>query len=37
MTLEHVAIWARDLELLKSFYIQYFGGVPNDKDVVQTT
>lgn len=31
MTLEHVAIWARDLELLRNFYMQYFGGVPNDK------
>jgi lactoylglutathione lyase len=31
MKLEHVAIWASDLELLKNFYIRYFGGVPNDK------
>jgi len=31
MTLEHVAIWADDLELLKSYYIKYFDGVANEK------
>ena len=31
MTLEHVAIWTGDLEGLKSFYVQYFGAVSNDK------
>jgi lactoylglutathione lyase len=30
MTLEHVAIWTRQLETLKEFYIRYFGGVPNE-------
>lgn len=28
MKIEHVAIWARDLEALKDFYIKYFNGVP---------
>jgi lactoylglutathione lyase len=31
MTLEHVAIWTGDLEKLKAYYVQYFGGVPNEK------
>jgi len=31
MTLEHVAIWTRQLEVLKDFYVRYFGGVPNAK------
>jgi lactoylglutathione lyase len=31
MTLEHVAIWADDLELLKTYYIKYFDGVANKK------
>ncbi|MEY3367625.1 MAG: hypothetical protein RI973_780 [Bacteroidota bacterium] len=31
MTLEHVAIWTDNLEQLKDFYTQYFGGVPNQK------
>lgn len=31
MTLEHVAIWTDDLELLKDFYVKYFDGVANDK------
>lgn len=29
MKLEHVAIWTSDLERLKNFYQQYFGGSPN--------
>lgn len=33
MHLEHVAIWTADLERLKAYYQQYFGGVPNDKYV----
>jgi lactoylglutathione lyase len=31
MTLEHVAIWTDDLELLKDFYVRYFGGFANSK------
>ena len=31
MTLEHVAIWTRQLEQLKDYYQTYFGGQPNDK------
>ncbi|MCC5930721.1 MAG: VOC family protein [Cyclobacteriaceae bacterium] len=30
MILEHMAIWAKDLEDLKQYYIQYFGAMPND-------
>lgn len=31
MKLEHVAIWAGDLNLLKNYYIKYFGATPNSK------
>ncbi len=31
MTLEHVAIWTARLEVLKDYYVRYFGGVPNEK------
>jgi lactoylglutathione lyase len=31
MTLEHVAIWTRQLENLREFYITYFNGVSNEK------
>ena len=31
MTLEHVAIWTNNLEQLKEYYIQYFGGTSNEK------
>lgn len=31
MVLEHVAIWVRDLEKTKAYYIKYFGAQPNDK------
>jgi len=31
MTLEHVAIWTDNLELLKDYYVKYFGGIPNAK------
>jgi len=31
MTLEHVAIWTNQLEVLKEYYIKYFGGISNDK------
>ncbi|MCU0446201.1 MAG: VOC family protein [Microscillaceae bacterium] len=31
MTLEHVAIWTDDLEKLRDYYTQFFGGKPNAK------
>lgn len=33
MYLEHVAIWTADLERLKTYYQQHFGGLPNSKYV----
>lgn len=33
MTLEHAAIWVRDLEGLKAFYCRWFGGVANSRYV----
>lgn len=33
MKIEHVAIWTQDLERLKAFYIEFFGGQANDKYV----
>ncbi|HWJ78710.1 MAG TPA: VOC family protein [Niallia sp.] len=31
MKIEHVAIWVKDLEGMKSFYETYFNGVSNEK------
>ena len=31
MTLEHVAIWTNQLEMLKEYYVKYFQGKSNDK------
>ncbi len=31
MKIEHIAIWAQDIETLKTFYETYFEAVPNDK------
>ncbi|MCU0359077.1 MAG: VOC family protein [Cyclobacteriaceae bacterium] len=31
MILEHAAIWTRQLETLKEFYVTYFNGVANNK------
>ena len=31
MTLEHVAIWTDNLEVLKDYYVNYFGGTANQK------
>ncbi|MFY7898969.1 MAG: VOC family protein [Chitinophagaceae bacterium] len=31
MTLEHVAIWTNELEVLKDFYVQFFNGKSNEK------
>ena len=33
MKIDHVAIWANDIEKLKIFYEQYFGATPNVKYV----
>jgi len=37
MTLEHVAIWTDNLELLKDYYVTYFNGIANDKYTNKTT
>jgi lactoylglutathione lyase len=31
MILEHVALYVQDLELMKNFYVNYFGATPNQK------
>ncbi len=31
MTLEHAAIWTRDLEVLRTYYCKYFGAASNEK------
>ncbi|OGO76591.1 MAG: hypothetical protein A2Y23_05335 [Clostridiales bacterium GWB2_37_7] len=31
MKIEHIAIWTKDLEKLKNFYIEYFGGITGAK------
>ncbi|MER2494807.1 VOC family protein [Vibrio neptunius] len=31
MKIEHVALWTKQLELLKGFYIKYFNATPNQK------
>lgn len=31
--ISHLAIWARDLELLREFYMKYFGAASNEKYV----
>ena len=36
MTLEHIVIWANDLEKLKDYYIKYFGAIPNEKYINNT-
>ncbi|MEM9775398.1 MAG: glyoxalase, partial [Chloroflexota bacterium] len=33
MNIEHIAVWAKDIETLKSFYKTYFDAVSNDKYV----
>lgn len=33
MKIEHIAIWASDLEAIKDFYERYFAAVSNDKYV----
>lgn len=36
MILEHVAIWTDNPEVLKKFFIKYFGGVANTKYINET-
>lgn len=31
MKIEHVAIWVKDIEAMKEFYVSYFNGQPNEK------
>jgi len=31
MIIEHIAIWVRDLEVMRDFYVTYFGGISNEK------
>ncbi len=31
MKIEHIAIWSKDIERLRDFYIKYFGAKSNDK------
>jgi lactoylglutathione lyase len=33
MKIEHVALWVQDLELMKEFYIRYFGATAGEKYV----
>ena len=33
MTIEHVAIWVKDLEIMRDFYVKYFGMTCNEKYV----
>jgi lactoylglutathione lyase len=36
MTLEHVAIWTDNLEVLRDYYVKYFGGISNSKYTNET-
>lgn len=31
MRLDHVAIWSEDIDLLRDFYVRFFGGQSNEK------
>lgn len=31
MRIEHIALWVRDLELMKEFYLKYFSGIASEK------
>jgi len=31
MKINHLAIWVKDIEVMKSFYTKHFGAKPNDK------
>lgn len=30
MKIEHIAIWVKDLEIMKDFYVKYFGATSNE-------
>lgn len=36
MRIEHLAIWAKDIEALRAFYLKYFGATSNDRYVNPT-
>ncbi len=36
MRIEHVAIWTRNVEKLKTFYTDYFGGIAGEKYINST-
>ena len=31
MRIEHIALWAEDIERLKDFYVRYFGATAGDR------
>ena len=31
MKIEHLAVWTNQLDVLKAFYVKFFGAVPNEK------
>ena len=31
MRIEHVAMWTQNIEIMKTFYTDYFGGIAGDK------
>ncbi len=31
MRIEHIAVWVKDLEAMKAFYVKYFNGNPNSR------
>lgn len=33
MKIEHIAVWSKDIAVLKDFYVQYFGAKANDRYV----
>jgi catechol 2,3-dioxygenase-like lactoylglutathione lyase family enzyme len=34
MYIEHLAIWCKDLETMKDFYVKYFDGVPKINTII---
>ncbi len=37
MKIEHIALWTKDLERIKDFYVEFFCGKPNDKYINHKT
>lgn len=37
MTIDHIAIWTDNLERLRAYYVNYFGGTPGEKYINQVT